>query len=90
MWFKLKKIPPKILANKDNAAVLANCDRSSGAEPTAVEKGRAEEVPKRGGVHATTLGGMIFRQTRQEKGTTGYIHMVYGAAYWPPCPIPRC
>ena len=68
MWFKFKKTPPKILANKDNAAVLANRDRSSGSsEPTAAEK-RAEEVSKRGGVHATNLGGMIFRHKDMKKG----------------------
>jgi len=59
MWLKLGKTPPKILANKDNAAVLAHHDQSSGTEPTAAEKW-AEEVSKRGGVHATTLGRMIF------------------------------
>ncbi|KDR76527.1 hypothetical protein GALMADRAFT_67262 [Galerina marginata CBS 339.88] len=65
MWTNLKKTPPRLLANKDNAAVLAN--RSSGTEPTAAEK-RAEEVSKRGGVHATTLGGMIFRNKDTKKG----------------------
>ena len=65
MWGRLKKTPPIILANKDNAAVLAN--QSSGAKPSAAEK-RAEEVSKRGGVHATTLGGMIFKNKDTKKG----------------------
>ncbi|KDR81599.1 hypothetical protein GALMADRAFT_221466 [Galerina marginata CBS 339.88] len=65
MWVRLKKTPPIILANKDNAAVLANL--SSGAERNATEK-RAEEVSKRGGVHATTLGGMIFKNKDTKKG----------------------
>ncbi|PPR01504.1 hypothetical protein CVT26_015127 [Gymnopilus dilepis] len=65
MWTKENKTPPRVLANKDNAAVLAN--RSAGSEPTAAEK-RAEEVSKRGAVHATTLGGMIFRNKDKKKG----------------------
>lgn len=36
MWGRLKKTPPIILANKDNAAVLAN--QSSGAKPSTAEK----------------------------------------------------
>lgn len=65
MWIRLKKVPPIILANKDNAAVLAN--RNPRSAPTQAEK-HAEEVSKRGGVHATTLGGMIFRNKDKKKG----------------------
>ena len=65
MWMKLGKTPPKILANKDNAAVLANW--SSGGEASAAKK-QAEEVSKRGGVHATTLGGMLFKNKDTKKG----------------------
>jgi len=55
-WGNLGKTPPRLLANKDNAAVLAN--RKDSSEMTTAER-RAEEVSKRGGVHATALGGMI-------------------------------
>jgi hypothetical protein len=64
MWSKLNKTPPIILANKDNAAVLAN--PSSGTKRSAAEK-RAKEVSKCGGVHATTLGGMIFKNKIRRK-----------------------
>jgi hypothetical protein len=65
MWMNLKKTPPKLLANKDNAAVLAN--QPSGTKLTAAKK-QAEEVSKHGAVHATTLGGMIFRNKDTKKG----------------------
>jgi len=65
MWTKLKKTQSILLANKDNAAVLAN--RSNSGASTAAEK-RAEEVSKRGGTHATTLGGMICQNKDKKKG----------------------
>ena len=65
MWGRLKKTLPILLANKDNAVVLAN--QSSGVKPSTAEK-RAEEVSERGGVHATTLGGMIFKNKDTKKG----------------------
>lgn len=65
MWKEEGLTPPILLANKDNAAVLANATNSS--EQTAAEK-RAEEVSKRGGSHATSLGGMICRHKDKKKG----------------------
>ena len=56
MWKNLNKTPPILLANKDNAAVLAH--RPGTSDPSAAEI-RAVEVSKRGGSHATTLGGII-------------------------------
>ena len=65
MWKNLNKTPPILLANKDNAAVLAH--RSGTSDPSRAEL-RAEEVSKRGGSHATTLGGMICRNKDKKKG----------------------
>jgi hypothetical protein len=65
MWQKLKKSGPVLLANKDNAAVLAS--RQEASAPTAAEK-RAEEVSKRGGCHTTMLGGLICRNKDKKKG----------------------
>ena len=64
MWIILK-VSPIHLANKDNAAILAATDSSRA--PTSAEK-RAEEVSKRGGCHAATLGGMICRNKDKKKG----------------------
>jgi hypothetical protein len=64
MWKTLNKTPPIILANKDNAAVLAASNRS---DPSPMER-RAEEISKRGGSHATALGGMICRHKDKKKG----------------------
>ncbi len=65
MWGKLKKKRPITLANKDNADVLACI--GDGSTLTAAEK-RAEEVSKRGGSHATMLGGLICRNKDKKKG----------------------
>jgi hypothetical protein len=67
-WAKNNKTPPILLANKDNAALLAtrNADMDSSG-PTTAEK-RAEEVSKRGGSHAALLGGMICRNKDKKKG----------------------
>ena len=65
MWKIFNKSPPILLANKDNAAVLAH--RSGMSNPTTAEI-RAEEVSKRSGSHATTLGGMICRNKDKKKG----------------------
>jgi hypothetical protein len=60
MWTTKKKIPPIILANKDNAFLLEHVHDPTAL--TAAEK-RAEEVSKRGGCHATMLGGLICRKS---------------------------
>jgi hypothetical protein len=65
MWHRQKKVGPVLLANKDNAAVLAG--RRSSSALTAAEK-RAEEVSKRGGCHTTMLGGLICRNKDKKKG----------------------
>ena len=65
MWKTFNKTPPILLANKDNAAVLAH--RSGTLDPSTAEI-RAEEVSKRGGSHVTTLGGMICRNKAKKKG----------------------
>ena len=85
MWTKEKKTPPILLANKDNAAVLANQTESSA--PTHAEL-RAEEVSKRGGSHATTLGGMICRNKDKKKGQqdTYDYYMQYHVGYRVPYP----
>lgn len=85
MWTKEKKTPPILLANKDNAAVLAN--RTESSTPTHAEI-RAEEVSKRGGSHATTLGGMICRNKDKKKGQqdTYDYYMQYHVGYRVPYP----
>ena len=65
MWKNLNKTPPILLANKDNAAVLAHFSGTS--DPSRAEL-RAEEVSKCGGSHATTLGGMICCNKDKKKG----------------------
>ena len=65
MWKNLNKTPPILLANKDNAAVLAH--QSGTSDPSTAEIS-AEEVSKRGGSHATTLRGMICRNKDKKKG----------------------
>jgi len=65
MWKEEGLTPPILLTNKENATVLANATNSS--EPSATEK-RAEEVSKRGGSHATMLGGMICQHKEKKKG----------------------
>jgi hypothetical protein len=72
MWHEKNKTPPIILANKDNAAILAA--RMGDSAPSRLQI-RAEEVLKRGGSHTTALGGMICRNKDKKKGqqdTYGY------------------
>ncbi|EDR08997.1 uncharacterized protein LACBIDRAFT_296659 [Laccaria bicolor S238N-H82] len=65
MWEKENKTPPILLANKDNAAVLAGRTESSTQTNAEI---RAEEVSKHGGSHTTALGGMICRNKDTKKG----------------------
>lgn len=65
MWEKENKTQPILLANKDNAAVLAGRTESSTRTNAEI---RAEEVSKRGGSHTTALGGMICRNKDTKKG----------------------
>lgn len=64
-WESAGKKRPLLLANRNNAAVLANCMDTTNM--TAAEK-QAGEISKRGGSHATALGGMIFRNKDKKKG----------------------
>ena len=64
-WAAANKRPPMLLANKDNSAVLDMC--ADPLNPTPAEK-RAAESSKRGGSHATMLGGMICRNKDKKKG----------------------
>lgn len=64
-WDLARRTRPATLANNDNAAVLARV--GVGGPSTAAEV-RAEEVSGRGGVKATTLGGMICNNKDNKKG----------------------
>ena len=85
MWTLLNKTPPILLANKENAYTLAN--RSNASMPTAAEA-HAEQVSKRGGTHATSLGGMLFRNKDKKKGQqdTYDWYMEYHIGYRVPYP----
>jgi len=65
MWSVLKKTPPMLLANKENALTLAN--QSDPSAPTANET-HAETVSGRGGTKVTSLGGLLFRNKDKKKG----------------------
>ncbi len=79
-WWKRSGLTgPVILTNKDNAVTLANI-----ADPkklTVAEK-RALEVSRRGGVQATTLGGMICRNKDKKKRSTKYLSVVFSSCSW--------
>ncbi|KAF9552336.1 hypothetical protein CPC08DRAFT_698685 [Agrocybe pediades] len=67
MWGAEQATPPILLANKDNAAVLANRTPGTKSAPSSAEL-RAEQVSKRGGSHAAMLGGLICRNKDKKKG----------------------
>ncbi|RDB17366.1 hypothetical protein Hypma_001834 [Hypsizygus marmoreus] len=84
-WILLRKTPPILLANKDNAAVLnGHVDLS---DLTAVEK-RAAEVSKRGASHATMLGGMICRNKDKKKGQQDTYNFFMETRISEPIPYP--
>lgn len=64
-WKKSNLTPPILLANKDNTAILERA--STSLDPSPAEK-RAVDVSKRGGSHATMLGGLICRNKDKKKG----------------------
>ncbi|KDR65765.1 hypothetical protein GALMADRAFT_81499 [Galerina marginata CBS 339.88] len=85
MWGKEDETPPILLANKDNAAVLAH--QTDDSTPTNAEI-RAAEVSKRGGSHATMLGGLICRNKDKKKGQqdTYDFYMEYHVGHRVPYP----
>lgn len=65
MWGLEKRTLPVLLANKENAQVLAGA--KEGEERT-VDQQRALEASKRGGSKATELGGLICNNSDTKKG----------------------
>lgn len=78
-WTNNNLTPPVLLANKDNAAVLALT--SSSTTPSAAEV-HAEKVSGWGTVKATLLGGLLFHHKDDKKGQqnmyTWYFHQKLG------------
>jgi len=85
MWGRLKKMPPVLLANKDNTAILET--QADPRAPTAAEK-HAEEVSKCGATHATMLSGLICQNKDKKKGQqdTYTFYMEVHAGYHIPYP----
>jgi hypothetical protein len=65
-WKDMNTAPPILLANKDNAAVLKRASALPGDRSPAEKQ--AAEVSKRGGSHATMLGGLICCNKDKKKG----------------------
>jgi hypothetical protein len=65
-WEKHKQTPPILLANRDNAAVLADMVSDSNTITPAQE--RAFESTARGGIKATQLAGALFNHKDDKKG----------------------
>jgi hypothetical protein len=65
-WEKHKQTPPILLANCDNAAVLADMVSDSNTITPAQE--RAFESTACGGIKATQLAGALFNHKDDKKG----------------------
>lgn len=73
-WISHQRPWPVLLANKDNTAVLNSISDQSNL--TTVEK-RALEGTKRGGSHATLLGGLICRHKDKKKDSKTHIRGIW-------------